>query len=105
MTEQQQAQAALDALGYIVTAYCMSLGMNPPIPDEGSQTAEQVETIRTALKLLTDPDMVLVPRGLTEDMAVAFGDAWFTKVRCIDDFGEDWYTAMIEAYEQEKDNG
>ena len=40
---------ALDALDNIVTAYCMSLGLNPPIPDPESQTAEQVELIKAAL--------------------------------------------------------
>ena len=43
------ALKALEALDAIVKAYCMSLGMKPPIPDEGSQTAEQVRTIRASL--------------------------------------------------------
>lgn len=42
-------EKALEALTNIVIAYCMALGMEPPVPDVGSQTEQQADTIRTAL--------------------------------------------------------
>jgi hypothetical protein len=47
--EPEAEEDATEALDSIVTAYCMSLGMKPPIPDPESQTAQQVRTIRAAL--------------------------------------------------------
>ena len=46
---QKPAGDAAQALDDIVTAYCMSLGLNPPVPEPQSQTAEQVRTIKAAL--------------------------------------------------------
>lgn len=48
---------AIKALNDIVKAYCMSLSINPPIPDPKSQTANQVKTILAvfdAQKILID---------------------------------------------------
>lgn len=44
------------------------------------------------------PEWKLVPVEPTDDMIVAFAEAWFSKVRPIDDCGmEDAYTAMLAA--------
>ena len=39
----------------------------------------------------------LVPIEPTEEMYVAFGESWFSDRRCIDDFGHDWYDALLAA--------
>lgn len=43
-------------------------------------------SMRAVVAALTPPEgYVLVPEVMTEDMAVAFAEAWFSKVRAIDD--------------------
>ena len=95
MTEQKQAQAALDDLDCSVGFLDGDLFTRGDRPRDF--VAKNYLILRTALKHLADPDMVLVPRTASAAMIRAaidrteYGDLY-----------EGIYTAMIEAYEQEK---
>lgn len=60
----------------------------------GEENAKHNAAIRAGV-----PDgWKLVPAAMTLDMCVAFAEAWFSKVRCIDDPEmQDAYTAMLNA--------
>jgi hypothetical protein len=46
----------------------------------------------------------LVPVKLTDDMAVAFAEQWYSKIRCIDDCQmDDCYAAMLEVAPKPED--
>lgn len=44
-----------------------------------------LHALRIADKLMQEP---------SDEVCVAFGESWFSKTRCIDDFGDDWFKAM-----------
>jgi len=51
-----------------------------------------------ALKL-SKQNMVMLPRKLTDEMEIAFGEKWYSKKRCVDDCQvQDCFDAMIAAH-------
>ena len=54
----------------IVTAYCHSLGMEPPTPDRDSQTEKQVRIIKAALQSTRKPENKMNPTIQVDDYVV-----------------------------------
>lgn len=98
-TAAQPTSGALQAcITYVVHGDADFSGMDAGLV---SYFKEQVLTTRTLPSSLqaamASGAWKLVPTALTEDMLVAFAEAWYSKRRCIDDCEmDDAYAAMLE---------
>jgi hypothetical protein len=99
LDQVETASSALNAcITYVVHGDADFSGMDEALVSYFKEKVLMTRTLPSSLQVaMASGAWKLVPVALTEDMLVAFAEAWYSKKRCIDDCEmDDAYAAMLE---------